>query len=61
MVKKREKILVSGLRRHDHRSVGCISGSDRDNVPSRPRPKRDPSDSAHTIPVVSGTRVVRHV
>jgi len=35
-------ILVSGLRRRDHHSVGHISDSDRDKVPLLPRSKRDP-------------------
>ena len=36
-----DEIVASGLHRRGHRLVGRISGSDRDNVPSRPRPKRD--------------------
>ena len=35
------KILASDLHHHDHRSVGRTSGSDPDNVPWRPRSKRD--------------------
>ena len=36
-----EEVVVSDSHRHVHRSVGRISGSDHDNVPSRPRSKRD--------------------